>query len=137
MPAPPRGVDRSQRGEKHVVYGEVWTVEYSVLDQMGRKRHCCATGYIITARTRLTTSCWGALTGEIVGFSNDGGYFPEDYLRIMQLLKEHPIGDRYDVPELGLMDVTVDQILAAIYEQYVLAPRREDHPVRGEGVRSA
>ncbi|NIO71875.1 MAG: hypothetical protein GTN71_23340 [Anaerolineae bacterium] len=85
----------------------------------------------------MTTSCWGALTGEIVGFSNDGGYFPEDYLRIMQLLKEHPIGDRYDVPELGLMDVTVDQILAAIYEQYVLAPRREDHPVRGEGVRSA
>jgi len=37
LPAPPRGVDRSERGEKHIVYGEVWTVEYSMLDQTGRK----------------------------------------------------------------------------------------------------
>jgi len=37
LPAPPRGVDRSEQGEKHIVYGEVWTVEYSVLDQTGRK----------------------------------------------------------------------------------------------------
>lgn len=37
LPTPPRGVDRSERGEKHIVYGEVWTVEYSVLDQAGRK----------------------------------------------------------------------------------------------------
>jgi hypothetical protein len=37
LPAPPRGVDRSERGEKHVVYGEVWTIEYSVPDQTGRK----------------------------------------------------------------------------------------------------
>jgi hypothetical protein len=37
LPIPPRGVDRSEQGEKHVVYGEVWTVEYSVLDQTGRK----------------------------------------------------------------------------------------------------
>jgi len=77
------------------------------------------------------------VTGEIVGFSNDGGYFPEDYPRIMQLLKEHPIGERYDVPELGLVDVTVDQILTAIYEQCVLASHREEHPVQVEGVRSA
>ena len=77
------------------------------------------------------------VTGELVGFSNDGGYFPEDYPRIMQLLKEHPIGERYDVPELGLVDVTVDQILAAIYEQFVLASHWEEHPVRVEGVRSA
>jgi hypothetical protein len=77
------------------------------------------------------------VTGEIVGFSNDGGYFPEDYPRIMQLLKEHPIGERYDVPELGLVDVTVDQILTAIYEQYVLASHQEEHPVQVEGVRSA
>ena len=77
------------------------------------------------------------VTREIVGFSNDGGYFPEDYPRIMQLLKEHPIGERYDVPELGLMDVTVDQILTTIYEQYVLASHREEHPVQVEGVRSA
>ncbi|MFQ5813124.1 MAG: hypothetical protein ACE5I2_08040 [Anaerolineae bacterium] len=71
-------------------------------------------------------------TGEIVGFSNDGGYFPEDYPRIMQLLKEHPIRERYDVPELGLVDVTVDQILTAIYEQYVWAPRWEKPPVQLE-----
>jgi len=77
------------------------------------------------------------VTGEIVGFSNDGGYFPEDYPRIMQLLKEHPIGERYDVPELGLVDVTVDQILTAIYEQCVLASHREEHPAQIEGVRSA
>jgi len=37
LPAPPSRVDRSEQGEKHVVYGEVWTVEYSVLDQAGRK----------------------------------------------------------------------------------------------------
>jgi len=77
------------------------------------------------------------VTGEIVGFSNDGGYFPEDYPRIMQLLKEHPIGERYDVPELGLVDVTVDQILTAIYERCVLASHREEHPVQVEGVHSA
>jgi hypothetical protein len=77
------------------------------------------------------------VTGEIVGFSNDGGYFPEDYPRIRQLLKEHPIRERYDVPELGLVDVTVDQILTAIYEQYVLAPRREKPPIQVEGVRPA
>ena len=67
LPASPRDVDRSERGEKHIVYGEVWTVEYSVLDQTGRKRHCCATGCIITVRTRLITSCWSVLTGEILG----------------------------------------------------------------------
>ncbi len=76
-------------------------------------------------------------TGEIVGFSNDGGYFPEDYPRIMQLLKEHPIRERYDVPELGLVDVTVDQILTAIYEQYVLAPRWEKPAVQLEVLRPA
>ncbi len=37
LPAPPRGVNRSEQGEKHIVYGEMWTVEYSVLDQTGRK----------------------------------------------------------------------------------------------------
>jgi hypothetical protein len=37
LSASPRDVDRSERGEKHIVYGEVWTVEYSVLDQTGRK----------------------------------------------------------------------------------------------------
>jgi hypothetical protein len=47
LPASPRDVDRSERGEKHVAYGEVWTVEYSVFDQAG----------IITAKTRLITSC--------------------------------------------------------------------------------
>ncbi len=77
------------------------------------------------------------VTGEIVGFSNDGGYFPKDYPRIMQLLKEHPIRERYDVPELGLVDVTMDQILTAIYEQYVLAPRREKPPIHVEGVHPA
>jgi len=76
-------------------------------------------------------------TGEVVGFSNDGGYFPEDYTRIMQLLKEHPIRERYEVPELGLVDVTVDQILTAIYEQYVLAPHREELPIQVEEVRPA
>jgi len=76
-------------------------------------------------------------TGEIVGFCNSGGELPKDYPRIMQLLKEHPIGDCYDVPELGLMDVTVDQILTAIYEQYVLAPRQEKLPIQVEGGRPA
>jgi hypothetical protein len=77
------------------------------------------------------------VTGEIVGFSNDGGYFPEDYPRIMQLLKEYPIRECYDVPELGLVGVTVDQILTAIYEQYVLAPRWEKPPFQLERVHLA
>ena len=68
-------------------------------------------------------------TGEIVGFCNSGGELPKDYPRIMQLLKEHPIHERYDVPELGLVDATVDQILTAIYQQYVLAPHRERPPI--------
>ena len=55
----------------------------------------------------------------------------------MQLLKEHPICECYDVPELGLVDVTVDQILTAIYEQYVLAPRRGKPPIQVEGGRPA
>lgn len=76
-------------------------------------------------------------TGEIVGFCNSGGELPKDYPRIMQLLKEHPIRERYDVPELGLVDVTVDQILTAIYEQDVLAPCREKPLIQAEGVRPA
>ena len=75
LPTSPKGVDRSEQGEKHVVYGEVWTVEYSVLDQAGRKRHCCATGCIITVRTRLTTSCWSessiAMNGPSIRIDDD------------------------------------------------------------------
>ena len=73
------------------------------------------------------------VTGEIVGFSNDGGYFPEDYPRIMQLLKEHPIRERYDVPELGLMDVTVDQILTASTSSMFWLPAGKSSPFRLKG----
>jgi hypothetical protein len=76
-------------------------------------------------------------TGEIVGFCNSGGELPKDYPRIMQLLKEHPIRERYDVPELDLVDVTIDQILTAVYQQYVLTPRRERPPIQVEVMRPA
>jgi hypothetical protein len=55
----------------------------------------------------------------------------------MQLLKEHPIRERYDVPELDLVDVTIDQILTAVYQQYVLTPRRERPPIQVEVMRPA
>ncbi len=59
-------------------------------------------------------------TGEICGFSNDGGELATDYPRIVELLRQHPIAERFDVPALGLYDATIDRIIAEIYERYVV-----------------
>ena len=59
-------------------------------------------------------------TGEIAGFSNDGGDLAEDYERLMELLREKPIPGRYDVPDLSLQDATLDQIITIIYQRFVL-----------------
>ena len=59
-------------------------------------------------------------TGEIAGFSNEGGELAKDYEYIMRLLAEKPIPERYDVPELGLCDVTLDEIITAIYRRFAL-----------------
>jgi hypothetical protein len=37
LPEPPRGVDRSEEGDTHIVRGRRMTVEYAVVDQGGRK----------------------------------------------------------------------------------------------------
>jgi len=37
LPEPPRGVDRSEEGDTHIVRGRRMTVEYAVVDQSGRK----------------------------------------------------------------------------------------------------
>lgn len=59
-------------------------------------------------------------TGEIVGFSNDGGELSEDYERIMEFLNEKPISELYDVPALDLYDATIGEIITAIYRRFVL-----------------
>ncbi len=75
----------------------------------------------------------GLRTGEIKGFSNDGGDLAQDYPRLMELLAEHPVPGRYDVPDLGLTDATLPEIITAIYERHVVG-RRPDfaYPVAGE-----
>ena len=61
----------------------------------------------------------GLRTGEVKGFSNDGGDLAQDYERLMELLAEHPVPGRYDVPDLGLTNATLPEIITAIYERYV------------------
>jgi len=58
-------------------------------------------------------------TDQLVGFSNEGGDLARDYKRLMELLAEHPVPGRYDVPDLGLTDATLPEIITAIYERYV------------------
>ncbi len=72
-------------------------------------------------------------TGQLVGFSNDGGDLAQDYPRLMELLAEHPVPGRYDVPDLGLTDATLPEIITAIYERHVVG-REPDfaYPVAGE-----
>jgi len=62
----------------------------------------------------------GLRTGEIAGFANDGGDLAKDYERLMERLREKPIPGRYDVPDLGLWDAALDQIITAIYQRFVL-----------------
>lgn len=72
-------------------------------------------------------------TEEIVGFSNEGGDLAQDYPRLMELLEAHPVPGRYGVPDLGLTDATLPEIITAIYERHVVG-RRPDfaYPVVGE-----
>ena len=37
LPEPPRGVDRSEEGHVHLVYGTEHTVSYAVIDRQGRR----------------------------------------------------------------------------------------------------
>ena len=62
-------------------------------------------------------------TGEIVGFSNDGGELGKDYERIMKLLAEKPIAERYDVPALDLYDATIGEIITTLYRRFVLGEK--------------
>lgn len=71
-------------------------------------------------------------TGEIAGFSNEGGELAKDYESIMQLLAEKPIPEHYDVPELGLCDATLDEIITAIYRRFVLREGAVEYPTLEE-----
>jgi hypothetical protein len=62
----------------------------------------------------------GLRTGKIAGFANDGGDLAEDYERLMECLREKPVAGLYDVPDLDLWDATLDQIITAIYQRFVL-----------------
>ncbi|MDY7077365.1 MAG: hypothetical protein SXV54_10630 [Chloroflexota bacterium] len=74
-------------------------------------------------------------TGEIKGFSNDGGDLAQDYQRLMELLVAHPVPGRYDVPDLGLTDAALPEIITAIYEQHVVGREGEfAYPVAGERI---
>ena len=74
-------------------------------------------------------------TGEIKGFSNDGGDLAQDYSRLMELLEAHPVPGRYDVPDLGLTDATLPEVITAIYERYVVGREAEfAYPAVGDSV---
>ena len=76
-------------------------------------------------------------TGQLVGFSNEGGDLAQDYPRLMELLAQHPVPGLYDVPDLNLTDATLPQIITAIYERYVAAGRAEPeqiYPIAGAQV---
>jgi len=75
----------------------------------------------------------GLRTGEIKGFSNDGGDLAQDYPRLMELLEAHPVPGRYDVPDLGLIDATLPEVITAIYERHVVGRKSEfPYPVASE-----
>jgi hypothetical protein len=71
-------------------------------------------------------------TGEVIGFSNEGSDLAEDYIRTMRLLKEKPFPGRYDVPKLGLNDVTLSEIITAIYRRFVLGESTVEYPAAEE-----
>ena len=103
-------------------------------------------GLMFDDRPREPTAAWqdevyefrfhlirGLQTGEIKGFSNDGGDLAHDYPRLIELLAEHPVPGHYDVPDLGLTDCTLPEIITAIYERYVVGRKPEfAYPVVGE-----
>ena len=71
-------------------------------------------------------------TGEVIGFSNEGSDLAEDYIRTMRLLEEKPFPSRYDVPQLGLRDATLDGIITAIYRRFVLGESAAEYPTAKE-----
>lgn len=104
-------------------------------------------GLMFNDRPREPTAVWqggvyeyrfhlirGLRTGEVRGFSNDGGDLAQDYLRLMELLEAHPVPGRYDVPDLGLTDATLPEIITAIYERHVVGQESEfAYPLVGDG----
>lgn len=74
----------------------------------------------------------GLRTGEVIGFGNDGGNLAEDYEKILHLLGQKPVPGLYDVPELGLRDATLDEIITAIYRRFVLREGAVEYPMTGE-----
>ena len=71
-------------------------------------------------------------TGEVVGFSNEGGNLATDYERLMGLLEDTPIPGLFDVPELGVRDATLDEIITAIYRRFVLGEGAVEYPTAEE-----
>ncbi len=71
-------------------------------------------------------------TGEVIGFSNEGSDLAEDYARTMRLLEEKPFPGLYDVPQLGLHDAILDEIITAIYRRFVLEEGAVEYPTAKE-----
>ena len=53
-------------------------------------------------------------------------------LSIIPFLGKKPIPGRYDVPKLGLNDVTLSEIITAIYRRFVLGAGTVEYPTTDE-----
>jgi len=62
------------------------------------------------------------LKGQMVAFGSH--VFDDYYQRIRQQLSRSPLGDLYDVPEAGLKDASLMDILDWVYQYYVLGQRQ-------------
>jgi hypothetical protein len=74
----------------------------------------------------------GLETGKVIGFGNDGSDLAEDYDRLMHLLSKEPVPGLYDVPKLGLRDVTLGEIITAIHRRFVLGEGAVEYPTAEE-----
>lgn len=108
LPPSPPNADYDEAGVIHRVRGQEMTVAYSVVDQGGRQVY-----YYVE---------W-EIDHIMIGRIHSGDEWALEYL----------IPGHYDVPDLGLTDTTLPEIITAIYKQRV-AGREPDfaYPVVGE-----
>ena len=68
-----------------------------------------------------------SLSGEIVAF--EALKFQEYYSQILADLSRYPLATRYDVPEWGLFEVPLEEVLKECYRRFVEQPVRESTEV--------
>ena len=71
-------------------------------------------------------------TDEVVGFCTEGVEFSVEYPNIVAAIRDRPWAERFDVPQLGLVDATLDEILDAIHRRFVLRERVIEYPTAEE-----